>query len=48
VYTLMQEDGDARIYVGAFTTAKESAELIKSLRAAGLKPVLVYRTGSTP
>jgi len=48
VYTLMQEDGDARIYVGAFTTASQSAELIKSLRAAGLKPVLVYRTGSTP
>ena len=48
VYTLMQEDGDARIYVGAFTTASQSAELIKSLRAAGLKPVLVYRTGSAP
>ena len=48
VYTLMQDDGDARIYVGAFATASQSAELIKSLRAAGLKPVLVYRTGSTP
>jgi cell division septation protein DedD len=48
VYTLMQEDGGARIYVGAFTTASQSAELTKSLRAAGVKPVLVYRTGSTP
>ncbi|HEV2016989.1 MAG TPA: hypothetical protein VGQ98_01655 [Gemmatimonadaceae bacterium] len=48
VYTLMQDDGGARIYAGAFTTATQSAELIKSLRAAGLKPVLVYRTGSTP
>ena len=48
VYTLMQNDGGARIYAGAFTTASQSAELIKSLRAAGLKPVLVYRTGSTP
>ena len=48
VYTLMQDNGGARIYVGAFTTASQSAELIRSLRAAGLKPVLVYRTGSTP
>jgi hypothetical protein len=48
VYTLLQNDGGARIYAGAFTTASESAELIKSLRVAGLKPVLVYRTGSAP
>ncbi len=48
VYTLMQDDGGARIYEGAFTTAAQSAELIKSLRATGLKPVLVYRTGSAP
>jgi len=48
VYTLMQDDGGARIYAGAFKTASQSAELIKSLRAAGLKPILVYRTGSTP
>ena len=48
VYTLKQDDGGARIYAGAFTTARQSAELIKSLRAAGLKPILVYRTGSAP
>jgi hypothetical protein len=48
VYTLMQDDGGARIYAGAFTTANQAAELIKSLRAAGLKPVLAYRTGSAP
>ena len=48
VYTLMQNDGGARIYAGAFATARQSAELIKSLRAAGLKPALVYRTGSAP
>lgn len=48
VYTLMQDDGGARIYAGAFRTASQSAELTKSLRAAGVKPVLVYRTGSTP
>lgn len=48
VYTLMQNDGGARLYAGAFVTADQSAELIRSLRAAGLQPVLVYRTGSTP
>jgi hypothetical protein len=48
VYTLMQEDGGARLYAGAFVTADQSAELIRSLRSAGIKPVLVYRTGSTP
>jgi hypothetical protein len=48
VYTLMQNDGGARIYAGAFATASESAELTRTLRAAGLKPVLVYRTGSSP
>jgi hypothetical protein len=48
VYTLMQDDGGARIYAGAFATASQSAELTKTLRAAGLKPVLVYRTGSAP
>ena len=48
VYTLMQNDGGARLYAGAFVTADQSAELIRSLRGAGLQPVLVYRTGSTP
>jgi hypothetical protein len=48
VYPLMQDDGSARIYMGAFATADQSADLIRSLRSAGLKPVLVYRTGSTP
>jgi hypothetical protein len=48
VYALMQDGGGARIYAGAFTAASQSAELTKSLRAAGLKPVLVYRTGSAP
>ncbi|MEO8911336.1 MAG: hypothetical protein ABI408_14075 [Gemmatimonadaceae bacterium] len=48
VYTLMQDDGSARIYAGAFVTADQSAELIRALRGTGLRPVLVYRTGSTP
>jgi cell division septation protein DedD len=48
VYPLVQDDGGARLYAGAFSTSEQSAELIRNLRAAGLKPVLVYRTGSTP
>jgi hypothetical protein len=45
VYALMQDDGGALIYGGAFARADESAQLIKTLRGAGLKPVLVYRIG---
>jgi hypothetical protein len=48
VYALMQNDGGALIYAGAFSRADQSAELIRTLRSAGLKPVLVYRTGSAP
>jgi hypothetical protein len=48
VYPLIQDDGGARIFAGAFGLAAESAGLIRTLRGAGLKPVLVYRTGSTP
>jgi hypothetical protein len=48
VYPLIQNDGGARIFAGAFATADQSAGLIRTLRGAGLKPVLVYRTGSTP
>jgi hypothetical protein len=48
VYALMQNDGGALIYAGAFSRADQSAELIRTLRSAGLKPVLVYRTGSSP
>jgi cell division septation protein DedD len=47
-YALMQDDGGARIYAGAFARADQSAELIRTLRGAGLNPVLVYRTGSAP
>jgi hypothetical protein len=48
VYPLVQDDGGARIFAGAFNSADQSAELTRTLRVAGLKPVLVYRTGSTP
>ncbi len=48
VYPLIQDDGGARIFAGAFASPDQSAGLIRTLRGAGLKPVLVYRTGSTP
>jgi hypothetical protein len=44
----MQDDGGARLYAGAFSKAEDSAELIKTFRGAGMKPVLVYRTGRAP
>jgi len=48
VYPLLQNDGGARLYSGAFERPQDAAELLKTLRAAGLKPVLVYRTGRAP
>ena len=48
VYALIQIDGGALLYSGAFAKADQSAELIRTLRGAGLKPVLVYRTGRAP
>jgi hypothetical protein len=48
VYALMQDDGGALLYAGAFSRLDQSPELIRTLRRAGLTPVLVYRTGSTP
>jgi hypothetical protein len=48
VYALMQVDGGARIYAGAFERPDQSAGLTRTLRGAGLNPVLVYRTGSSP
>jgi hypothetical protein len=48
VYALMQDDGGALIYAGAFARADQSPELIRKLLAVGLKPVLVYRKGRAP
>ena len=48
VYALMQDDGGALIYAGAFARADQSTGLVRTLRGAGLNPVLVYRTGRAP
>jgi hypothetical protein len=45
IYALIQEDGSARLYSGAFASPSQSSLAATSLRVAGLTPVLEYRTG---
>ncbi len=45
VYALRQADGSATLYTGAFESPQHAATLADSLRALGVAPVLVYRTG---
>jgi hypothetical protein len=45
VYALRQADGSATLYAGAFETADQATLLAESLKASGLTPTLVYRTG---
>jgi hypothetical protein len=45
VYALRQADGSATLYAGAFETPEQATLLAEVLRAAGLTPTLVYRTG---
>lgn len=47
-YALLQEDGTATIYAGAFETADQAALFMAYLRAAGIEPALTYRIGRTP
>ena len=47
-YALMQRDGSARIYAGAFDKPEQSSLAATALRVAGLTPVLEYRTGRLP
>ncbi|MBY0492142.1 MAG: hypothetical protein K2R93_20040 [Gemmatimonadaceae bacterium] len=44
-YALRQPSGNANIYTGAFETPAQAVPLADSLRATGVAPVLVYRTG---
>jgi hypothetical protein len=46
-YALLQDDGSATIYAGAFDSAEQAALLIPSLRASGIEPTLSYRLGRT-
>ena len=45
VYALRQADGSARLYAGAFETREQAALFLESIRASGIRPVLVYRIG---
>jgi hypothetical protein len=45
VYALRQADGSATLYAGAFETPEQAVLLAESLKASGLTPTLVYRTG---
>jgi hypothetical protein len=45
IYALRQPDGSATLYAGAFETPEQSTLLAEALRASGLRPTLVYRTG---
>lgn len=46
-YALLQDDGSARIYAGAFETPDQAALLAASVRAAGIEPTVAYRMGRT-
>jgi hypothetical protein len=46
VYSLIQRDGSARLYVGAFVRPEQSSLAASAARMAGLSPVLEYRTGT--
>lgn len=45
IYALMQEDGSARLYSGAFTSPSQTSLAATALRVAGVTPILEYRTG---
>jgi hypothetical protein len=47
-YALLQKDGGARLYTGAFEHSDQSSLAASALRVAGLTPVLAYRTGRIP
>jgi hypothetical protein len=44
-YGLMQKDGGARLYSGAFERPQQASLAATALRVAGVTPVLAYRTG---
>ena len=44
-YALLQSDGTARVYAGAFKTPSEAMALYQVMKDAGIQTSLVYRTG---
>jgi hypothetical protein len=45
VYALLQHDGTARLFAGAFKTPEESTLLAEAMKSAGVPTSLVFRTG---
>jgi hypothetical protein len=45
VYALLQSDGTARVFAGAFKAPEEATSLFNALRTSGVSTSLVYRTG---
>ena len=45
VYALLQSDGTARVYAGAFKTPEEATSLFDALKTSGVSTSLVVRTG---
>jgi hypothetical protein len=45
VYALLQSDGTARLFAGAFKTPEEATLLYGAMKASGVFTSLVYRTG---
>ena len=45
VYALLQPDGTARLYAGAFKEKEDATLLAESMRGAGVHATLVFRTG---
>ncbi len=46
-YALLQDDGRASLFAGAFETPGQSVLVALSLRDIGVEPVLAFRTGRT-
>ena len=44
-YAMMQTNGTATLYTGAYQAPFQAKRLADSLRALGITPVLAYRTG---
>jgi hypothetical protein len=45
VYGLRQSNGTVRLYYGAYANAEQAALAVPQVREAGMRPMLVYRTG---
>jgi hypothetical protein len=45
VYGLRQSNGAVRLYYGAYANAEQAALAVPQVREAGMRPMLVYRTG---